>query len=247
MSAQGTPTPPIWLLPEPPERRWGLGRAEIVRTAIAIADSGGSDALTMRAVAKELGSSTPMSLYRYVHNKDGLVDLMLDAANAEVTTPEKPGEDWRADLTRLSHDSWTMMKRHPWFAELVHQRPPAGPHASRRQEFVLSTFVGLGQDLSAAVSYHRLLDGYVVGQALQRSEEMKMWQRQGFRGLDDVQELAGAWFVDVGSDAEPRFPLLERVVKDFLGADPHAPATPAEDVQFTLGLDCLLDGISTRL
>ena len=77
MSAQGPPTPPIWLLPEPPERRWGLGRAEIVRAAVALADAGGADALTMRAVATALGSSTPMSLYRYVHSKDGLVDLML--------------------------------------------------------------------------------------------------------------------------------------------------------------------------
>ncbi|MFI5613367.1 TetR/AcrR family transcriptional regulator C-terminal domain-containing protein [Amycolatopsis sp. NPDC051903] len=246
MSAQGTPTPPIWLLPEPAERRWGLGRAEIVKTAIAIADAGGAEALTMRAVAKELGSSTPMSLYRYVHNKDGLVDLMLDAANAEVATPEQPGEDWRAELTQLSHDAWEMAKRHRWFAELVHSRPPAGPNASRRQEFVLATFVGLGQELTAALGFHRLLDGYVVGQALQRAEEQKMWQRNQFADLGEVQELARTWFAGVG-DGTPRYPLLERVVQGFLTGDAQAPGLPPEDVQFTLGLDCLLDGIATRL
>ncbi|MGW4490311.1 TetR/AcrR family transcriptional regulator [Amycolatopsis sp. NPDC004368] len=246
MSAQGTPTPPIWLLPEPPERRWGLGRAEIVKTAIAIADEGGAEALTMRAVAKELGSATPMSLYRYVHNKDGLVDLMLDAANAEITTPAAPGGDWRAELTSVSRDSWEMMKRHRWFAELVHQRPPAGPEASRRQEFVLATFVGLGQELSAAVGYHRLLDGYVVGQALQRAEEIKMWRRNRFDDLADVQELAGSWFGELGDDVAPRYPLLEKVVKEFLAADSQE-VPPSEDVQFTLGLECLLDGIAARL
>ncbi|WP_326564901.1 TetR/AcrR family transcriptional regulator C-terminal domain-containing protein [Amycolatopsis rhabdoformis] len=247
MSAQGTPTPPIWLLPEPPERRWGLGRAEIVKAAIAIADAGGAEALTMRAVAKELGSSTPMSLYRYVHNKDGLVDLMLDAANGEISTPEKPGGDWRAQLTSISRDSWEMMKRHRWFAELVHQRPPAGPQSSRRQEFVLATFVGLGQELSTAVGYHRLLDGYVVGQALQRAEEMKMWRHNRFGDLEDVQEIAGSWFVDVGDGLSTPYPLLEQVLKDFLAALPDPNATPAEDVQFTLGLECLLDGIAARL
>src|SRR5262245_37630998 len=86
MGKQGA-TPPIWLLPEPPERSWGLGRADIVNAAVRLADAGGAEALTMRVVAKELGASTPMSLYRYVHNKDGLIDLMLDAVNAEVPTP----------------------------------------------------------------------------------------------------------------------------------------------------------------
>lgn len=91
MGTDGAPAPPIWFLPEAPERKWGLGRAEIVRVAIEIADGGGAEALTMRAVATKLGAATPMSLYRYVHSKEGLVDLMLDEVGAEVPTPDEPG------------------------------------------------------------------------------------------------------------------------------------------------------------
>ncbi|WP_081654924.1 TetR/AcrR family transcriptional regulator [Amycolatopsis orientalis] len=214
MGDQG-PTPPIWLLPEPPERGWGLGRVDIVNAAVRLADHGGAEALTMRAVAKELGASTPMSLYRYVHNKDGLVDLMLDLANSEVRTPEVPGEDWRGELTAVAVDTWTMTKRHPWYARLVHQRPPAGPNASRRTEFVLATFDRLGQDLASALGYARLLDGYVIGQALQWAEERAMWQRNSFVDVVDVQRQARAWFGDVASEDGP-YPLLTRVLESFL-------------------------------
>ncbi|MGW7535095.1 TetR/AcrR family transcriptional regulator [Amycolatopsis sp. NPDC054798] len=227
MGDQG-PTPPIWLLPEPPERGWGLGRVDIVNAAVRLADHGGAEALTMRAVAKELGASTPMSLYRYVHSKDGLVDLMLDLANSEVRTPEVPGEDWRGELTAVAGDTWAMTKRHPWYARLVHQRPPAGPNASRRTEFVLATFDRLGQDLSSALGYARLLDGYVIGQALQWAEERAMRQRNAFVDVVDVQRQARAWFGDVVSEDGP-YPLLMRVLEGFL-AEPHDAAGEAAEV-----------------
>ncbi|MFB9928130.1 TetR/AcrR family transcriptional regulator [Amycolatopsis halotolerans] len=227
MGDQG-PTPPIWLLPEPPERGWGLGRVDIVHAAVRLADHGGAEALTMRAVAKELGASTPMSLYRYVHSKDGLVDLMLDLANSEVHTPEVPGEDWRGELTAVAVGTWTMTKRHPWYARLVHQRPPAGPNASRRTEFVLATFDRLGQDLSSALGYARLLDGYVTGQALQWAEERAMWQRNAFVDVVDVQRQARAWFGDVVSEDAP-YPLLVRVLESFL-AERHDAADETAEV-----------------
>uniref|UniRef100_UPI0013BE8B1E TetR/AcrR family transcriptional regulator n=1 Tax=Amycolatopsis circi TaxID=871959 RepID=UPI0013BE8B1E len=233
MGDQG-PTPPIWLLPEPPERGWGLGRVDIVHAAVRLADHGGAEALTMRAVAKELGASTPMSLYRYVHSKDGLVDLMLDLANSEVPTPEVPGEDWRGELTSVAVDTWAMTKRHPWYARLVHQRPPAGPNASRRTEFVLATFDRLGQDLSSALGYARLLDGYVTGQALQWAEERAMWQRNAFVDVVDVQRQARAWFGDVASEDGP-YPLLVRVLESFLAerhdADDEAGGVGADSAE----------------
>jgi AcrR family transcriptional regulator len=68
-----------------------LGRDEIVAAAIVVADNDGPDAVTMKAVAGRLGRYTPMALYRYVPSKDGLVDLMLDAAIRTAPVPERPG------------------------------------------------------------------------------------------------------------------------------------------------------------
>ena len=98
----GAAAPLIWVQPPPPPRQRSLGREEIVAAAIALADEAGPDALTMKAVAARLGPYTAMALYRYVSNKDGLVDLMLDAATAEVPLPPQPGPDWRADLLELA-------------------------------------------------------------------------------------------------------------------------------------------------
>src|SRR6201989_2078947 len=95
------PAPLIWTQPPPPPRQRSLGRAEIVTAAIGLADEAGAGALTMKAVAARLGPYSAMALYRYVHSKDGLVDLMLDAATAEVPRPVQPGPDWRADLEEL--------------------------------------------------------------------------------------------------------------------------------------------------
>ena len=100
--------------------------------AIGLADEAGAGALTMKAVAARLGPYSAMALYRYVHSKDGLVDLMLDAATAEIPRPVQPGPDWRADLEELAAQTRQMTRRHPWYAVLYHTRPPAGPHMMRR-------------------------------------------------------------------------------------------------------------------
>jgi AcrR family transcriptional regulator len=89
-----------------------------------------------------LGSYSAMALYRYVHSKDGLIDLMLDAATAEIALPDGPGQDWRARLHALAVATRQMTKRHPWYPALFHTRPPAGPHMMRRREFMLAVLTG---------------------------------------------------------------------------------------------------------
>ena len=231
-----TPTPPIWMEP-PPERRPTLGRDEIVRAGIEVADEGGAGALTMAAVARRLGPFTPMALYRYVRNKDGLVDLMLDAVNGEVELPSAPSGDWRADLRALATRTWKMLERHPWAADLVHTRPPVGPNALRRLEFMLATFTALGESAGAAMGYAALIDRLVIGLALQEAEERRHGRDEAFStpettraALEPLRELVAS------GDG---YPTIARWVAD--------PSGPGPDELFQLGLDCLLDGIAARL
>src|SRR4029077_16876180 len=109
------------------------GGAPIVAPAIRTANEAGAGALTMKAVAARLGPYSAMALYRYVHSKDGLVDLMLDAVTAEIPLPVQPGPDWRADLEELAAQTRQTTRRHPWYAALYHTRPPAGPHLIGRR------------------------------------------------------------------------------------------------------------------
>jgi AcrR family transcriptional regulator len=227
----------IWNRPEPPPRQRSLGRDEIVAAAIALADEQGVAGLTMKAVAARLGPYSPMALYRYVHSKDGLVDLMLDAATAEVPVPEGPGADWRADLHALATATRRMIKRHGWYAQLVHTRPPAGPHQMRRTEFMLAVLAGQGVATSDAMTYAALLDRHVFGSGWQEAEEDRFARAHG---LDSAEAFLAAFapIRDLAA-ADGRFPHLAGWL--------DRPTGPAPDEQFDLGLWFLLDGIAARL
>ena len=226
--------PVVWLSPEPEDGR-RLTRAAVVRAAVAVADEAGTAGLTMTAVAGRLGEYSPMALYRYVDSKDGLVDLMLDHVVAEIPLPDPAAGDWRAELRRVALDSWAMARRHVWYAQLVHTRPPLGPNLLRRTEALLGTLSATGLDLPEALSYVQLLDRHVYAAALADAEEQAMLRTYG---VDDDSEFAAA-VRDLRETVAARHPLLGRWMA--------APTGPTPEEQLTRGLDFLLDGIAGRV
>lgn len=229
--------PSIFSQPAPPGRQRTLDRDGIVAAAIALADEQGIAAVTMKAVAARLGPYSPMALYRYVHNKDGLVDLMLDAAVATVPLPGQTGPHWRDDLRAVALATRGMIQAHPWFAWLVHTRPPAGPHAMRRTEFMLRVLVEAGATLAEAMTFAALVDRHVFGSGLQESQEA---QFNRDHGLDSAEkQVAAISSLHELAREHGDLPLLTGWL---------AQPTPGdEDDQFRLGLDFLLDGITGRL
>jgi AcrR family transcriptional regulator len=230
------PEPSIWTRLEPPRQRRGLSRDAIVQAAIRLADAGGVDAVTMQAVARALGAFTPMSLYRYVYSKENLVDLMLDAVLGEVELPAQSSDDWRADVYALETRTWAAMMRHPWYAQLVHTRPPLGPNALRRTEFLLEVFHRLGADLGTSMGYVSLVERLVIGLAIQAGEEARAQPQVdfstpsgAFAALAPLRQLTSA------TDA---YPNLARWAA--------APSGPSPAEQFELGLRMLLDGIAVH-
>ncbi len=121
---------------QPTARRAGrpprLSRAAVVAAARAIVERNGIDALTMRQVAVELGSS-PMAIYRHVRDKDQLLVLLLDQLAAEVPRPRFPREPRR----RLQKACRTMrdgLAQYPWVVDILAQGDliaPADPVAGR--------------------------------------------------------------------------------------------------------------------
>jgi AcrR family transcriptional regulator len=129
---------PIWLRPEraasgrPAER----SRAEITAAAIGLADREGLEAVTMRRVAAELGTGAA-SLYRYVANRDDLLDLMTDAVAGEYELPA-PSGDPVPDLVEIAVQARGLMLRHRWVAPLVITRPVLGPRGAELLEHALA-------------------------------------------------------------------------------------------------------------
>ncbi len=147
----------------------------MVGAAVAIADAGGLDAVTMRAVAERLGVSA-MTLYTYVPGKAELLDLMLDAL--WLAMPREAGPTVRsvADANRALYDA------HPWAARVTTARPPLGPGLMAKYEHELGAFEHLGLtdvDMDAALT---LVLGFVQGIAAQEpatTPDAEWWERAG--------------------------------------------------------------------
>ena len=132
----------MWLRPEQsgvgrPARR---SRAELTRAAVNVADREGLDAVTMRRVAAELDTGAG-SLYRYVENREELLDLMADHVAGEYRFAEPTG-DWLADLVDVGLQARDIHRRHPWLPDRTMTAPGVGPNAVDLLEHYLTVLDG---------------------------------------------------------------------------------------------------------
>src|ERR1700750_2840027 len=111
--------------PERTKRRTPLSRERVLRAAIALADRGGFESLTMRKLAKELGVEA-MSLYNHVANKDDLLDGMVDLVFAESETPPTD-VDWKTAMRRRAISTREALARHRWAIGQMEGRGTHGP------------------------------------------------------------------------------------------------------------------------
>ena len=86
------------------EARARLNRDKVVGAAIALADKGGLQSLSMRKLGGELGIEA-MSLYNHVSSKGDLIDVMIDLPDrvshrGRPTQPAPPGHRRRPDVKR---------------------------------------------------------------------------------------------------------------------------------------------------
>ena len=162
---------------QPPRRDRGLSRAEIVRAAIAVADAEGPEAISMRRIAREVGAGA-MSLYWYVSSKEELLELMLDAIEAEIEVPE-PSGDWRADLGTFAHRTRVALRQHRWAVEFIGTRPPSGPNDVRNLERLLSLLDGLGvEDVQLIMGIFMTVATFVIGAVIREAQEVRFQHEQ---------------------------------------------------------------------
>ena len=100
--------------------RASLTKERVLRAAVAVADEGGVDALSMRRIAHALGV-VPMALYKHVANKNELLDGMVDVVVAEIDPPAA-GTDWKTAVRERVLSARRMLLRHPWAAGVIEAR-----------------------------------------------------------------------------------------------------------------------------
>ncbi|WP_345763529.1 TetR/AcrR family transcriptional regulator C-terminal domain-containing protein [Diaminobutyricibacter sp. McL0608] len=228
----------IWLAREENPSRAPLSRDEIVSAAIRVADHAGASGLTMSAVAKDLGDFSAMALYRHVLSKDGLIDLMLDRAIGEVALPphESPA-GWQSALRTLALETWSMARRHPWYAQLVQTRPPLGPNTMRRTEYALRILVGAGLDVDESLSSLELVDLHVFARANAAAQQERMAALNGVERTDDFVDTVKRLSQTLAPAEE--YPLLAQWMQ--------SPTIRSEQEQLERAVDYLLAGIAGRI
>jgi AcrR family transcriptional regulator len=230
----------IWDRPERAARgpAPSLSRDEIATAAVTLADAQGIEAVSMRALAAELGVGAA-SLYRYVARKDELIDLMVDAVVGTDLRFELRG-DWREDLRTYARGLRAMTLRHPWMAVQGPGRPSLGPNTARYVEQVLGAIDGLGLEIDDMLTMIETLDAFVRGRTLLELSEQEAIRRSG---LDQEQWLETQAPYIESLISSGRYPLLTRVV-----LDARAPHDPDHlEHSFDLGLERVLDGLATML
>src|SRR5690242_12778504 len=131
-----------------------LSRAAIVERALAVMDTDGPDAVTIRRIAQEFGV-TPMALYWHVANKDELLAAMGDALLADIVPPPARGP-WHVQLRAVVDSLIAHLSQHPAAAGLVFPRILVSEAGLRVTEFTLALLEGAGFSRKQAADLARM-------------------------------------------------------------------------------------------
>ena len=207
-----------------------LSPERVLRAAVALADAGGIESLTMRRLGQDLGVEA-MSLYKHVANKDALLDGMVDLVFAEIELPSGDA-DWRTAMRDRAVSTRAALVRHPWATPLMQSRTAPGPATLQHHDAVIGTLRRAGFSVALAAHAFSVLDGYIYGFAMQQ-------RSLPFDTLEEAQEVGRQMFARMPAGAYPH--LTELTVEHIL--------QPGYDYgdEFEYGLDLILDGLDRAL
>jgi len=145
-----------------PHRRL-LSRQQVVRGALDYIDQYGLEALSMHKLGATLGVRA-MSLYKYVADKDDLLDGIVELLWTEI--PDRPPEDWREAIRELAGSLRDLVHNHPNAAPLLTSRQGLLEHPLRVCDGVLGAMRDSGVPEHCAAALLRTVFPYGIGYAL---------------------------------------------------------------------------------
>lgn len=228
----------IWDLPEHGARgpKARHSRAAIAAAAVALADAGGLDAVTMRRVAVSMGLGT-MSLYNYVPSKEQLVQLMTDHVGGEYRYPGEPPGDVRQAIVDLARQGRDITQRHPWLPRAMHSPPAFGPNTLRYVDYFLGLLRHTGLDTAAKMELLSLVNGFALSYG---GVQATLAEERARTGVTAEQQAAAPVHALVAAAATGRYPELAAAL-----AGPAAPPRDADEV-FCSALRRLVEGFLGR-
>jgi AcrR family transcriptional regulator len=209
-----------------------LTRDRALQVAVALADAGGIESLSMRKLARELGVKA-MSLYYHVKSKEDILDGMVDIVFCDIDLPST-GADWKTAMRARAESTRRVLKRHPWAISLIDSRTTPGAATLKHLDAVIGFLTKAGFTIAMAAHAMSLLDSYVRGFAMQ--ETSLPLDEAGDIGAvtEDIMEqqhmMAGA------------FPHLAQMAEKLILQPGYAYGN-----EFEFGLPVILNGIEAAL
>jgi AcrR family transcriptional regulator len=226
-----SPPPRLPRRRSPPTRRTALTVETIVAAAIEVLDEAGVAGLSMRRVARQLGTGAA-SLYAHLSGRDELLELVFDQLVGQVPLPEPDPERWREQLRQMLRDLYAVLVSHRDAALAGLGRVATSPQALAATETLVAVMrCGGLSDHVIALGIDQLIL-YVSASAF----EAGMLERSGM-SMDEIER----YYADVHAfyDRLPadRFPALAQVAPAMTG--------PGEQERFEFGLDLLIAGLES--
>jgi len=221
----------------------GLSIDAIVKTAVAVADAEGLDAVSMARVAQELGFTT-MSLYRYVTSKDELLQLMWNASAHGAEELVLQGDGWRSRLRMWALVQREMLDRHAWITQMPMAAPPMAPNSLTFVEKGLEALDPSGLAAADKLRVIGLISSYTLSEARMANDAARA-ARDAAMPADGKAPAANWTFESLLRELidQPTYPRLHQIAwSEAIGDNPSG-FPEAEEYQF--GLDRILDGVQS--
>ena len=211
-------------------RQRALSREAIIDAALAIVDTEGLDALTMRTVAAALRTGAA-SLYAYVGSKEELIELVVDRVIGEVRLPDQSDPSrWMTQLKEVAREMRRVFASHGDLARATFGRIPLGENALNGAEGMLALMRAGGISDRVAAMVVDLLSLYVMGVAYEDSlTAMNATTADDLTGF--ITEMR-RYFASLPGE---RFPNTVALAEELTAGD--------RDERFEFGLEILLRGL----
>jgi AcrR family transcriptional regulator len=206
-----------------------LTRERVLRAAVALADEGGVEALSMRRLAQALGV-VPMALYKHVAGKDELLDGMIDVVVAEIDPPIE-GADWKTTMRERILSARRALLRHPWATSVLESRGEPTPTVIAYIDSMMGVFLAGG--FSIDLMHHAM---HVMGsRMLGFSQEL----------FDDTSSMPADEAAEVWTQMADAYPNIAKLVPVAIGTHegPVVGGGCDDQFEFEFALDLVLDGL----
>lgn len=206
-----------------------LTKERILRAAVALADEGGVESLSMRRIAMELGV-VPMALYKHVANKDELLDGMIDLVVGEIDPPIE-GADWKRTMRERILSARRALLRHPWASSVLESRGEPTPTVIGYMDSMMGVFLAGGFSVDLMHHAMHVMGSRIIG----FSQEL----------FDDTSSLPADEAAEVWTQMADVYPNIAKLIP--VAFDTHeGPVVGGgcdDQFEFEFALDLVLDGL----